>query len=216
MFNDSYGLTKAVLEGRKTMTRRVIKAPRTMEGKDVYGYSVVKYPRTGVPIEVMALDADGAQINNILPKYKVGEVVAVAQNYKDVREGGYPVDSRYDAFREADWGIGVNGALKGSAGETNKMFVKADLMPHHVRITSVRVERLQDISDEDALREGIYKKTLCPPGDIDYFYHSEPRSKWDVYPSAREAFAGLIDNVSGKGTWASNPWVFVYEFELVK
>ena len=82
MFDDKYGLTKAVLEGRKTMTRRIIKTPRTMEGKDVYGFSVVKYPRTCVPIEVMALDADGAQINNILPKYKVGEVVAVAQSYE--------------------------------------------------------------------------------------------------------------------------------------
>lgn len=81
MFNDEYGLTQAVLEGRKTMTRRSIVPPRTMEGKDVYGFAVVKYPRANQPIEVMALDADGAQIGNILPKYKVGEVVAVAQDF---------------------------------------------------------------------------------------------------------------------------------------
>lgn len=97
-----------------------------------------------------------------------------------------------------------------------KMFVSASECIHQIRITGVQVERLQDISDNDCLREGIYKKTLCPPGDIDYFYHSEPRSKWEVYPSARDAFAGLIDKISGKGTWKSNPRVFVYEFELVK
>lgn len=192
MFNDKFGLTKAVLEGRKTMTRRIVRNPKEME---INGH---KYLQTEEP------------------RYKVGEVVAVAQSYNDVRNGGYPVDSRYDAFRDADWGDGVNGVLKCSAGENNKMFVRADLMPHQIRITGLRVERLQDISDEDCIREGIYKKTLCPPGDIDYFYHSEPRSKWEVYPSAREAFAGLIDKVSGKGTWKSNPWVFVYEFELVR
>lgn len=61
MFNDKYGLTQAVLEGRKTMTRCIIKAPRTMEGKDVYGFSVVTY-RTGDVVEVMALDEDEAML----------------------------------------------------------------------------------------------------------------------------------------------------------
>lgn len=201
MFNDRYGLTKAVLEGRKTMTRRVITAPRTMDGKDVYGFSVVSY-RNGEIAEVMAVDEDGAMINNILPKYKPGEVVAVAQRYKDIR----------DIIGDIQDGK----SIKSMAGWNNKMFVSADLMPHQIRITNIRVERLKDISEDDCSREGIYKKTLCPPGDIDYFYHSEPRSKWEVYPSACEAFAGLIDKVSGKGTWESNPWVFVYAFELVK
>ena len=206
MFNDKYGLTKAVLEGRKTMTRRVIKAPRTMEGKDVYGFSVVKYPRTGVPIEVMALDADGAQINNILPKYNVGEVVAVAQAYKDTC-----------------WTSPVL-RLKDKPGWSNKMFVYAGLMPHQIRITNVRVERLQDLSDEDCLREGIYAHTVQldeTPGVkpyTSYSYNMLPGSnikRW-WFGTPRKAFAALIDKLNGKGTWASNPWVFIYEFELVK
>jgi hypothetical protein len=205
MFNDRYGLTTAVLEGRKTMTRRVINAPRTMEGKDVYGYSVVKYPRTGVPIEVMALDADGAQINNIMPKFKVGEVVAVAQSYKDVMEA------------RGESGVSH---LVAKAGYKNKMFVRAELMPHQIRITGVRMERLQDISDEDCLREGIYNwkdAPDCPSGQkncpIELYAHD---GSWDGFLSPRDAFAALIDKVSGKGTWESNPWVFVYGFELVK
>ena len=208
LFSDRFGLTQAVLEGRKTMTRRVIKAPRTMEGKDVYGYSVVKYPRTGVPIEVMALDADGAQINNILPKFKVGEVVAVAQSYHCLNKSGYVAPEWLDHYCED------------SAGYENKMFVRADLMPHQIRITNVRVERLQDISDEDCLLEGIYNwkdAPDCPSGQkncpIELYAHD---GSWDGFQSPREAFAALIDKVSGKGTWASNPWVFVYEFELVK
>lgn len=173
MFNDRYGLTQAVLEGRKTMTRRIVKHPEEVEIGEHKYLQTEKLP------------------------YEVGEVVAVAQKYKDT------------------WG-NPDFLFGDKPGWSNKMFVAADLMPHQIRITNIRVERLQDISDEDCFREGIYKKTLCPPGDIDYFYHSEPRSKWEVYPSAREAFAALIDKVSGKGTWESNPWVFVYEFELAR
>ena len=173
MFNDEFGLTKAVLEGRKTMTRRI------------------------VPKGLVTLCEQGmTKMAAGYAKYYTGEIVAVAQAYRDVIDtGGYP-------------------HLAAQAGWANKMFIRASLMPHQIRITSIRVERLQEISEADCLREGIYKKTLCPPG-VDYFYHSEPRSKWDVYPSPREAFAGLIDKVSGKGTWERNPWVFVYEFELV-
>ena len=204
MFDDKFGLTKAVLEGRKTMTRRIIKTPRTMEGKDVYGFSVVKYPRTGVPIEVMALDADGAQINNILPKYKVGEVVAVAQSYEAIRNERYKdyCNDIYNPFgaKEPD--------LESEPGWTNKMFVSANLMPHQIRITNIRIERLQDISDEDCLNEGVFLGQFHT-----YSYVGRPRCPFN---NPRDAFASLIDRISGKGTWKSNPWVFVYEFELVK
>lgn len=187
MFNDKYGLTNAVLEGRKTMTRRVIKAPRTMEGKDVYGLYIVK-DRTGDVVEVTAIDEDGATIGNILPKYKVGEVAAVAQPYKDVIDTG-----------------GCPQPLVAKPGWSNKMFVRADLMPHQIRITNVRVERLQDISDEDCIKEGIDR-------DREVYAFND----YEGYRTPRLAFAALINRTSGNGTWESNPWVFCYEFELVK
>ncbi len=129
------------------------------------------------------------------PKYKVGEVVAVAQAYKDTC-----------------WTSPVL-RLKDKPGWSNKMFVYAGLMPHQIRITGVRVERLQDISDEDCLREGILED--CP--GVQYSFPTEI-GYCCQYPfsTPRDAFAALIDKVSGKGTWESNPWVFVYEFELVK
>lgn len=204
MFNDRYGLTKAVLEGRKTMTRRIIKAPKTMEGQWVSGFAICKRPGSDEVVEVMALDADEGMINNILPKYKPGEVVAVAQSYKDA--GYYPMGA------------------KDEPGWNNKMFVSADLMPHQIRITNVRVERLQDISDEDVYKEGFEKETVNN-GWGNYAHHWEAtlvyydslgRTREIRSPYPREAFAALIDKVSGKGTFDSNPWVFVYEFELVK
>ena len=201
MFNDRYGLTKAVLEGRKTMTRRVI--PADVAKKLIIPGEPGLFP----DVPCMGIDKHS--------RYKVGEVVAVAQNYKDVRECGYgyPVDSRYDAFREVDWGIGTNGALKGSAGETNKMYVRAELMPHKIRIKNVRVERLQYITKAECIREGILED--CP--GVQYSFPTEI-GYCGQYPfsTPRDAFAALIDKVSGKGTWESNPWVFVYDFELVK
>ena len=176
MFSDKFGLTKAVLEGRKTMTRRICSKGAAME----------------------ALEFD----NWSWAKYHIGEVVAVAQSYESIHDGmmaGDYGDGIYDAFR---WAYVVD-----SPGWRNKMFVAADLMPHQIRITNVRVERLQDISDEDCLREGIRKMTF------DTFSFDS----WKFFArSPREAFAALIAKVSGKGIWDRNPWVFVYEFELVK
>lgn len=92
------------------------------------------------------------------------------------------------------------------------MYVSADDMPHHIKIKNIRVEHLQDISDEDCLKEGIRKwdKDGNPLGPS-YDFVNSPHG----YATPREAFAALIDKVSGKGTWESNPMVFVYEFELV-
>ena len=96
------------------------------------------------------------------------------------------------------------------------MFVRADLMPHHIRITNVRVERLQDISDEDCIKEGVIESVVMGTnGSLsEYFVEGPKHICYGKTP--REAYAVLIDLISGKGTWLSNPFVFVYDFELVK
>ena len=192
MFNDKYGLTKAVLKGRKTMTRRI--ATNEEVFWPIYG-------DTPPPCKSGFVSLVDGTIEIARSKYAVGEVVAVAQSYKDT--GNYPESYIIDEFHPN---------IEFEAGWNNKMFVRADLMIHQVRITDVRVERLQDISDEDCLREGVYN-LLSTHGDgkDGYFF---PDSK--PYNTPRQAFAALIDKVSGKGTWESNPWVFVYEFELLK
>lgn len=93
------------------------------------------------------------------------------------------------------------------------MFVKASLMPHHIRITDVKVERLQDISEEDILREGVWQ--FYDNKNLFYVSKNIGYAPDVAFPSARKAFAYLIDMVSGKGVWESNPWVFAYSFELV-
>jgi hypothetical protein len=214
MFNDECGLTQAVLDGRKTMTRRVCKYDRPNETYDIV------FP----VFEPNDYDNDGNIVSPLnyafgwkndkgyftgwnIPKYKVGEAVAVAQCYKSL--GMNPEI----ALDDKD-GIGFYTKTKFAPGWKNKMFVRADLMPHHIRITDIKVERLQNISDEDCLKEGIYKGQ-CGSADthfMDAYYY-----KGDIQPycTPRGAFAALIDKVSGKETWKSNSYVFVYEFELV-
>ena len=209
MFNDKYELTKAVLEGRKTQTRRVIICPREFKGEWVAGFNihVCTSDRRIIGYPCM-YDADEREFDEgeILPKYRVNETVAVAQAYHDcggLNEKGVP---RWDIIAQA---VGATGA-----GWGNKMFVRADLMPYQIRITNVRIDRMQDISDEDCLKEGIEFD-----GKAKQFYcgfNKSTNSKIWLGSTPREAYASLIDNVSGKGTWERNPYVFVYDFELIK
>ncbi len=199
MFNDQYRLTEAVLEGRNTQTRRIIKCPRTFKGEWVAGFNIHirQSDKTVVSLPCM-YDADEREFDGgeILPRYMVGEIVAIAQSYADIGIEPFP-------FCEAGW--------------RNKMRVKAELMPHQIKITNVRIQRLQDISDEDCLAEGIRKiesNKISKAFGFDNSY--EIPNQFPVFDSPREAYAALIDKVSGNGTWESNPWVFVYEFELVK
>ncbi len=203
MFNDKYGLTKAVLEGKKTQTRRVISdkildkiklfqdeyfsaSLEFLKGKDLIEAYMVNYPEK--------------------LSYNVGEVVAVAQKYSDcggVLENGIP---RWKYISKI---VGNT-----SGGWTNKMFVKAELMPHQIRITDIRVERLQDISDKDCLKEGI--EFSCKAQSCYVGYNKYTGYRIYLGNNPREAYAALIDKVSGKGTWERNPYVFVYDFELIK
>lgn len=85
-------------------------------------------------------------------------------------------------------------------------------MPFQIRITGIKCERLQDISDADCLKEGIW---YLPK--INKFYFEDVRREEGFYfDNPREAFAALIDKVSGRGTWDGNPWVEAHEFDLLK
>ena len=211
MFNDKFGLTQAVLEGRKTMTRRIIKCPRTFRGEWVAGFNIHRRHSDKKIVDWPCMyDADEREFDmgEILPKYKLGEVVAIAQSYKDV-------DRFHRKGKNADYLEYLDSILpelKLYPGWGNKMFVKADLMPHHIKITGIKVERLQDISDEDCLKEGIIHVSTFLGQKI---YHT-PHVNGSYLSTnvAQEAFAYLIDKVSGKGTWEENPFVWVYEFKL--
>ena len=201
MFNDRYGLTDAVIEGRKTMTRRLV-SDRLWEiwtNYDDFCNSVIGgIARGGTSVSREYYHE--CDFFKDKCRYKVGEVVAVAQCY-------------YNAF-SSRCDIPVYGADR-TPGWLNKMFVRADLMPHQIRITGIRCERLQDISDAECMKEGV-RVEFAKNGRPMYYYFDIKRWRQVWFDTPREAFAALIDKVSGRGTWDRNPWVVVYEFELVK
>lgn len=211
MFDNAFGLTEAVLEGRKTMTRRIAQ--------------INKKPCQSSGCVYCQYHDHERGCDWILEhsRYHLGEVLAVAQRYKDVRLSPEAIITHIrrihyvKAYRAPRILLAEKNKAKDDAGWNNKMFVRADLMPHQIRITNVRVERLHDITENDCLREGVVKYTcnLFEYVGVCYSYQGD-KERMGTYKTPRDAFAALIDKISGKGTWDKNPWVFVYEFKLVK
>ncbi len=196
MFNDKYGLTKAVLAKRKTQTRQIITKKEMLE--------IIRKVESPASLFLVY---DNFVLNPYWRKrflnnrrvmrYKMNETVAIAQPYADITP-------------RADW---VSFMIrKEEIGWNNKMFVCAEDMPHHIRIIKIRIERLQDIKSEDCLKEGLWRAEDVGLEGTTYWYHGLANSS---FRTPQDAYASLIDRISGKGTWESNPYVFVYDFELI-
>ena len=208
MFNDRFGLTEAVLSGRKTMTRRIIPDIEI----DWNRRGMVQLPVGGFEHDVLFMDvrqilpdagrSDYSAPKKYQPKYERGEIIAVAQSYHELNKRG---------FIAPEW---CEHSCEDSAGYENKMFVRADLMPHRIRITDIQLQRLNNISDEDCMREGITKGDFKDFPQQMYFPYKGCKDT-EVMWAPQGAFSILIDKICGKGTWDSNPWVYVYTFELL-
>ena len=208
MFNDNYGLTKAVLEGRKTQTRRMLNPTMLFQRLKTYeGWSNEDIRAWKRSCNRRLYEAQGDILQQMLDyalsssHYKVGEEVSVAQSYKEIC---YSPSVQETIENELCMSV------EDSAGWNNKMFVRADLMRYRIKITNVRVERLQDISDNDCLKEGV-EVIINKNGDKVFSLYTG-----GCYTTAKIAFSSLMDKICGKATWQRNPFVFVYDFELIR
>lgn len=205
MFNDNYGLTKAVLEKRKTQTRRIINLSEDDEEYLDNDFN---------------LDYRKFEIVDRYSRYKVGDVIAVAQCYGESDFCNIQIPILHKCKINTKEHGAIIGIYMSKAGWDNKMFVRADMMPHRIRINNIRVEKLQDISDKDCIAEGIDEELMDKISDFDkdeyqYYFYNKKDDDYLYYSTPKEAYASLIDKISGKGTWKRNPYVFVYEFELI-
>jgi hypothetical protein len=165
-----------------------------------------------------------------IPKYKAGEKVYLKEPYRieGMTVSGlivlyYPyVDETKDISNTC-----VDRVCKvlkqqetSKSGFCNKMFMPEWTANYYVIMTSVELQQLQDISDEDCIAEGIIKDTSIIDGSVIYgmpIMIAEQRvyaMTW--YDSPREAYAAEINMIHGKGTWESNPYVFSYHYELFR
>ena len=206
MFNEHYGLESAVIYGIKTMTRRRLHCDVTpMLTNGLLSPEVEKY-----------------LIGKYSP-YHVGDRIAIRQSYQTV----YNWMRKHGATEPQLIDYELLHAQ--SPGWTNKMFVKTIEMPWQVEIQHAHIERLQEISMDDCLREGVhvvdidtdkYKRVLFFVPGI------HPNGKkvptWDyndekvvAFNTARQAFASLICHLNGQNAWNGNSWQIVYSIHRI-
>ena len=145
----------------------------------------------------------GEAIAGIISRYRVGETVYLKEPY--VISGSYIIYKFGSTIgQECD---------KAGVKWKNKLFMPESAARHFIEITAERAERLQDISEEDCFKEGIEEviwKGKVLKSSKHYF------NGYESYDTPIEAYAELIDKINGKGTWERNPFVWVYNFKLIR
>lgn len=218
MFSDKYGLTDAVLSRIKTMTRYIVFLPKGVE-EMVHKAKFSIDSHSGKQM-LQLIDNTGNVISQIILPYQIGEVVAVAQSYHALNKSGYLAP---------EW---LDHTCEDSAGYNNKMFVRADLMPHRIRFTHIKFESMRDISDADCFAEGIaackfpvydgreLKDTLF--GYTVSAFVKDIAEPWApnnplhfLGDTPQTAFIVLLSKLYGKEILESNPFVLAYTFNLL-
>lgn len=192
-------MVRAILDGRKTQTRRVVK-PKDLEWMDVHqglresdNEVCCPYGMTGDRLWVRETWAVGKSADTFAPS-----VLHPGTWLNDKGGLWYPAD---------------NTAPPAPISPRGKTRVSIH-MPRWasrilLEIVSVRVERLNDISEQDARAEG------CSPGGWQPSYSNPDNSNGDDSWSATDAFAELWESINGASSWQANPWVWVVEFRRV-
>jgi len=219
-------MVRAILDGRKTQTRRAVKRPASLDSLE----ASPNYPGEWVPW------VDGDPQESILCPYGVpGDTLWVRESWcaADVPSGFcYMADHPGDP-RGLGWRPSIHMPRKASRLT--------------LRITNVRVERLQDISEADAIAEGLYRSK---PDDDDrawFAAYTEEQSgspptpgEWETFnagvwmvpgvpqgwgmtpaerrrdtwgPTPQFCYRLLWEHINGKGGWAANPWVWAVSCE---
>ena len=203
-------MVRAILEGRKTVTRRVLKLPSYIEQNENGLYTLFADGDCCYENQSMEEIKD-----YIKPPFKAGDYLYVRETWTDPTpdQSGYPI--LYMAHMPMRW-------------EEDDVTLKAEdykwrpsiHMPKEaarifLKVTDVRVERLQDMEEEDAINEGIHPK-MCPNcSGLDCDLCSE--SEYTVMDEFMYLWNSTIKKADlDKYGWEANPWVWVIEFERVE
>ena len=187
-------MVRAILDGTKTQTRRIAKGVATI------------HSRTGEPLA--KLDSAGPRV--ACPYGQIGDRLWVRETWA---YGVHALASR-NHEQEGPWvyaadNAGAHGRLCDRWRPSIHMFRAASRIT--LEITGVRVERLQDISEDDARAEGITDGGCLNCGNSETDCGClNPR------PDAVDSYCHLWGQINGAGSWEANPWVWVVEFRRVE
>lgn len=204
-------MVRAILEDRKTQTRRIIKSPKKKLAKRLPVHVVPFIGNKDLPTWKYGFCMDNDRVVNfhgLCPYGKPGDRLWVRETFAHGRIDKLPHPCKYRADHpDADTVPGQYGRAWTPSIHMPRWASRIDLL-----ITNVRVERLQDISEGDAKNEGLTFETADPP----FYYVDGDKTRASYADTPRRSFAGLWESINGKGSWDANPWVWVVEFERVK
>ena len=199
-------MVRAILEGRKSQTRRIVKVQPPTEGYTLSTLIDTTGPRRNIGKHHWLKNdgfkvIDGSQPYFSVP-YAIGDRLWVKETYcyhDDLARCLYKAD-------------GINSLKWNQSIHMPRWASRITL-----EITGVRVERLQDISEDDAVAEGIEivgaKYNLNPYKN----YMIGRTGEMDMHCScASRSYQTLFDSIHGPGSWEKNPWVWVVEFKRVE
>lgn len=166
----------AILNGKKTMTRRVIKLPKDYDGKAIFR-------NEPFGIKYSSNEFDGC-VHRLNSKWQIGDILWVRETFENYHGGWNYKAGKYGLLGE---------------GWKPSIFMPKEACRLFLEVTNIRAERLQDITEEDAISEGT--DTL----DIYTGYEVSNKGK----------FEGLWVNINGVESWESNPFVWVITFKIV-
>lgn len=171
-------MVRAILDGTKTQTRRIVK-PQDIDVSD------------GVPFLLPYASGVPEPVQVVCPQGRPGDRLWVRETFADV---GWPPTGPQYVYR-ADPDSGDNDVQKWKPS----IFMPRWASRIALEVVSVRVERLQKISEDDARAEGVGEG---------------PQEGWVTGPVV--AYADLWDSINGRDAWLLNPWVWVIEFKRIE
>lgn len=222
----STDMVNAIIKGNKTQTRRIVKPqPKNVEiiaGRQVWDPEVLKCPY-GKPGDLLWVREFYKPIN-----FEEDEQVTVQFRDGSTRSF-YPSDDQQEKWVERYEKLIYKLDKKGKLicnNETERfewdikdvpwtpsIHMPKDAARIWLRVTDVRVERLNSISEEDAVKEGVKKHSdYGSTGFVDYLRPDEALPDVD----AIESFETLWQKINGKASWEANPWVWVVTFEMIR
>lgn len=214
----STAMVQAILDSRKTMTRRVVKLPKKARWGTEYEGQVIFDDGSTFGHE-MAVDEMRCPYGQFRDRLWVREAWEL-HDPLDVPEHRHGKVAPFVGCQGSDEGIKrkihwvavyrADGELQDHPEYGKFLWRPSIFMPRWasrilLEITSVRVERLHEITEEDALAEGITKT------DLGFSYCEN-----SYYTSAKEAYESLWKSINGVKSWVDNPWVWVITFKVVE
>jgi hypothetical protein len=207
-------MVQAILDGRKTQTRRIIKS-RHESGK----FQVCKRKSDGQITEINSLGWDERNCEkDIIPKWKAGDLLWVKETFNiltyDLSKNIFRVEYETGEIRVCELTedeLTKFSKWKRKTGRHSSLFMFRSFSRIFLEVSDVRVERVQNISEEDAKSEGV--EILSAKIFGANFYMNYVTDQPLICP--KKSFSTLWHSIHGEGSWKSNPWVWVIKFKVL-